>query len=306
MAFGVELPADFSKDLASQGGSSDPQLAAKDTMLAPDGDSQSTAPEGEKSSEEKLQEIIDLDKTQKFKWQGKEWTAEELRKATLLQSDYTKKTQELAETRKYADNFATDLERVLRNPDLLGAMAKVYPKEYVARARSILAMRSPNAEAGAPEGQKSETNLPPELQEKLSKLDEILEWREQEAKRAQEMEVERIEERIDNAFNKFGKTYQYADEAAVLAKLSAAVDSAKMRGEQLELTDKLVETLFKQSHERISQLISTQAKNTLKTQQAASKKALDTGTGGEPATKPPVKMTMKEAKAAMERHLMGG
>jgi hypothetical protein len=55
------------------------------------------------------QAILDLSKAEKFIFNGKEMTPKDLEKGFMLEADYRRKTQELAETRKYAENIHADL-----------------------------------------------------------------------------------------------------------------------------------------------------------------------------------------------------
>ncbi len=91
------------------------------------------------------QQVVELEKVGKFKWEGKEWTPEELKKAALRLDDYTKKTQTLAEERKsldserkYYENLYADLASVRSNPELAREFVKVYPEKFHSYLKSVL------------------------------------------------------------------------------------------------------------------------------------------------------------------------
>jgi hypothetical protein len=83
-----------------------------------------------KTQQEKIQEMIELESLDKFKFRGKEWTPEEIDKAMLLQADYTRKTQAISAESKFIDNLDADLRAVRSNPDLTSEFKKLYPEKY--------------------------------------------------------------------------------------------------------------------------------------------------------------------------------
>jgi GTP-dependent phosphoenolpyruvate carboxykinase len=64
-------------------------------------------------------DLTDLDSVDRFRFAGREWTRDELQKSILMQNDYTRKTQEISETRKYYEHLQSDLPKVLRDPSRL-------------------------------------------------------------------------------------------------------------------------------------------------------------------------------------------
>ena len=85
-------------------------------------------------------EITELEKLERFKFKGEEWTPKKAEQAFMRQQDYTKKAQELAEQRKeyeselkhreYRSNLKADINHVLKNPSLADEFKKIYPEEY--------------------------------------------------------------------------------------------------------------------------------------------------------------------------------
>jgi hypothetical protein len=70
-------------------------------------------------------------------------TPKDLKNSYLMREDYTRKTQEVAEARKYVDNFKYDLQSLVKQPSLMGQFEKVYPKEFVQLAKEILSISKP-------------------------------------------------------------------------------------------------------------------------------------------------------------------
>jgi hypothetical protein len=110
--------------------------------------------------------MLELEKVEKFKFDGKEYTLKELR--TLLakekeqQRDYTAKMQKLAEERKswetqrketqrFDDNLYADLQAVKDNPQLAQEFLKVYPQSYHRHLRAVLESTSTSQPQGTPQ-----------------------------------------------------------------------------------------------------------------------------------------------------------
>jgi hypothetical protein len=90
-----------------------------DKELAPSAETPEAAPE-----------LVDLDTMDKFKFGGREWTPKELEAAYMRQQDYSRKTQEIAQERKYYDNLPYDLDMVKNNPALVNQFKQVYPAKF--------------------------------------------------------------------------------------------------------------------------------------------------------------------------------
>src|ERR1700748_3169479 len=133
MPFGVELPENLGAELPQ---TATPDAAPKETPAdanpAPQKDLQ------EASRPEANRDITDLDKLERLPFEVRDWDPKSLKNAMLAHADYTRKTQEIAEARKYADNFSADLGHVMDDPSLLAKMRQIYPAEYVQHAEAIL------------------------------------------------------------------------------------------------------------------------------------------------------------------------
>lgn len=281
MPFGVELPDNLGQ-----------QTSAPDTTSeAPEGHAPETvskAGQPEATDSPTKSELLDLDKLERFRFQGKEWSAKDLRNAYLMREDYTRKTQALSKEReaiteaaKYRDNFDTDLQSVIANPKLLDQMRSVYPKEYVAVAEKILGRLE------RPQLTPKETD--PEFQQLKG---ELAEWR----REREEQEVKNVETWLDTTYQKLSTKYPDANSELVTARAEAA----SKQGTQI--TEAVLDKLFKQSHAETLGLKSkwekaTKDKATKQIKTGAEGRDIGPG-GGIPGSAPRGFKTIKEATSA--------
>lgn len=253
-----------------------------------------TSTEGEPLTK---QEILDLDKHEKFRWQGREWTREELQKSYMMQSDYTRKTAELSESRKYATNFDADLERVIENPELMAQMKAIYPASYVKLAERVLARMSP--EQSEPASQQQQAQGQSQDYEKMMRtllnkeLAPLKEWKEQVSQQQYESEVKAIQAELDNKFDKLQAKYPEASQREV----HTLIDAAIKRGETPN--DSLFEKLFKESHSSFEKRYAERQTKQIAEQKKANAKARDIGQGGGTPGQAPIKRDMKSAREAL-------
>jgi hypothetical protein len=226
---------------------------------------------------EQAPEVLDLDSVDKFKWGGREWTPKDLNGAILMQSDYTRKTQALAEERKYYDNLKVDLDSVDKNPALVAEFKKVYPEKF----HYLVDKWAPKpAQVGS-------SSIDPSIMEKLNKVDAI-------EQRILEREVQSINAELDAKFSTLSKKYPLADEEAVVSRAQAVLN----KGERLN--DQVWDSLWKQVHDRNKKLFDTQYSQMVKTQKSAGNKAKDMASGGGiPGQAPRNFKTIKEASEAL-------
>jgi hypothetical protein len=215
-----------------------------------------------------------------------------------MQSDYTKKTKELAEERKYADNFAADLVSFLENPQLIDSFKQLYPKKYHAYVEGVIAKSSKpgveREEQSAPVREKA-FELPPELQKKLSIVDELQSKVSSFEKAQFEKEVAAIESQLSTIFSENRKKYPMANEEAVIARGQALID----RG--VNIDDRVWSELWKSQHEQNKAMFDSIYKEQISKQKEANGKAQDIGSGGGIPGQAPKKMTFKEATEAAIR-----
>lgn len=300
MAFaGVELPENL--------GQSPPAPAAPETTQPADAAPEGASPENDFSSEapdtdgtREAKALTDLDKLDRFRFEGKEWSREDFRKAYLRQQDYTRKTQEIAqsrkeleETRKYVDNFAYDLRAVQQDRSRWKEFERLYPKEFVERAREIL--RFQPQEPGNPQQTGSHLDLHPDVKEKLDTIESEFQTIKQER---EAQAIEQINSWLDNQFETLGKKYDFANPELVNAR-------AEMHSRNgVQITEKVLEKLFKASHEETKANWEKRYKSLVDKQLKTGKEGRDMGAGGGVPTEGPKKFkTIKEATAGFLRDI---
>lgn len=240
----------------------------------------------ESQAAEQAQQIAELEAMDRFKFNGKEMTAKELNSMVMARSDYTQKTQALAEDRKYINALKDDMPALKANPGLADKFREVYPPQYhwVLDALGI----APKAESKQSSGQA----LPPEMQEFVQRLDRI-------EGQTREKQVQAISAELDNIYGTLGKKYPYAREKEVTAAASALLDHlTKEQGDDAQLTPAHFDRLFKQSHDEISKMFDSRQSERMKTQKQANARGRDVGPGGgTPGAAPQRPRTLKEATA---------
>jgi hypothetical protein len=205
--------------------------------------------------------VFDLSKAQKVRFEGKDWTPEEIKKHLMRQEDYTRKTQAIAEERKYFDNLTADLESVKRNPALISEFKRIYPEKYH-RFVDVLGLTEKKEEPG------QKPAVPQEYLERIERIEQTFTQREKEAFNAK---LEVIEQGLQ-------KKFSYAN----LTDVYGAADTFfKENGIQPNQVDeKMLEPFFKASHEyNVSQFKKWQEEQ-LKTTREVNKSASDIGRGG--------------------------
>ena len=240
---------------------------------------------------QQAQDLVDLDGVQKFKWGGQEWTPKDLQGAILRQSDYTRKTQALAEERKefgsqkrYYDNLQADLERVQADPALAEKFRQVYPEAfhkflgYVAQQPSKPASPQENSAA-----------LPKDVQERLSRIDKLegTVTKMTEAQRAREITA--INAELDNVCKAMSEKYPFADEATVLARAEALARQGQ------KMTQSVWDDLWSAQHGRTEAMFKKRYSEQVSKQTQANKAGADTSPGGGiPGQKPVKARSIKE------------
>lgn len=310
--FGVELPNDLGG--ASPTPQNDSASPSEKSSEAAPLDQGADAYSGKKdfSSKEQRSETpgkagkprqpLDLDKLERFRFNGREWSPKDLKNAYLMREDYSRKTAELAEARKFADNFGADLDTVIRDRGKWEEFSRIYPQEYVARAQRILS-QLPGAHQdgqGKPPGQ---TEQPKASDPRLEAM--LREWQESKES-ARQTEVTQIESWLDNQFDRLGKKFQFANSEVVYARAEAAARLwTESRGTQgTKITEDVLERLFKQNDEQIKEQWEARYKEKVNQQIKAGKSARDMGSGGGiPGSAPKGYKTIREAtKGFLQDH----
>lgn len=275
-----------------------------DVGSAPSGGSESAAPEnlevsGQQSPDKATQStqttaerLADLDKLERVRFGGKELSVKELRESLMRQSDYTKKTKELAETRKYSDNFAYDFAKVVRDPSLIGEFKKIYPAQYHALVEEYLKEHqsgqsdSIESVSDVPKG-----DLPPEVQrlldEKLKPYEEKFQKLDAWEQNVKEQETKAISDQLDALHDRFGKRYPFADPDLV----DFRVQIAKEKGVDITRDNlpHVYEQVYKGLHEAQKSRLDAEQKTKVTEQVKAGQAAKDVGGGTGIPSAPPKK-----------------
>lgn len=226
------------------------------------------------------EQVLDLDQVPKFRMDGREWTPKDFKGAYMMQADYSRKTQALAEERKYYDNLSVDLEHVKKNPVLAAQFRAMYPEKFHGYLKYITST-APSENTGN-DGQKKLGNVSPEFEERFSRVENAFKEQKQQA----------IEAEIDSRFKVLQEKYPMADEPAIISKALAAMDQGHKPSE------KLFEELFKADHERHNKRYEQVYSQKVKAQKQANLKAKDAAPGGgTPGQAPKTPRTIKEATA---------
>lgn len=238
---------------------------------------QGASPEGESAPSPTAQEIIDLDKIEKFRYAGRELTPKELQGMVMMQSDYTRKTQSLAEERRYYDNLSADLASVKANPALLDKFKSIYPEKF----HAYLDYVAPQREAAAPQAAQKPV-MDPAFEERFNKMEQAYKAR----------EVEAAEAQIDATIKTLAPKYPYASERAVLAEVQYALDKGQ------KLTEKVWEAAYKAVNDDTKRKVDMARQEELKNQKQANMRGKDVSQGGGiPGQAPKMPRTIKEATA---------
>lgn len=229
--------------------------------------------------------IAELDKMEKFKFQGKEWTPKDLEKAILRQQDYTKKTQSLAEERKsfeserkFAENLHYDLQYVRSNPTqaTINEFIKLYPEKYHGALKTVLTeLQSANREQMQPTEKKTETvpNYDIETANRLNKLETFY----------HEQEVAKNTAQINATIEKYSKQYPDAISRLVIA------DVYEAHNQGVKVTEQVWEDAFKAVDAQMKEVVKSKYGDLVKKQTEANNKARDVEPGGGTIGRAPAK-----------------
>lgn len=233
-----------------------------------------------KSEAQTPQDILDLAKLGKFKVDGEEMTYEDLKRDRLRQQDYTKKTQALAEERKFFDNLDVDLEAVKKNPRLAEQFKQIYPEKFHRYLRFAEAEKA-MAEAQPTNSKPNIAQLPPDVLERIERSEQL----------TQRM-VSEIEEQTKESLNSMfstveadvAKKFPRADMVHVYGAISDYLESNNVTSKQLlkdrASTVKMFEQYAKASHESNLKQYEAWKREELEKVKASNSKASDIGPGG--------------------------
>lgn len=241
----------------------------------------------ENQSSSEPTEILDLNNIEKFKFDDHEWTPKDLKGAILMQSDYSRKTQALAEERKFYDNLHYDLDRVAQQPDLVDQFKKIYPEKFHGMLRYILKeTKQPDQSLS----QKPEDSKPNENDQWRSRFENL-------EQRFLDQEVKTIEAQLDAKFETLKKKYPYADEESIVSR------ALYLHENGTNLDDQVWDALFKQVNDRVKGMVTGQTNEAIEKQKELNKQGRDVAPGGGiPGRAPKRPKTIEEAsKLALEQ-----
>lgn len=246
--------------------------------------------------QQKIEEILDLDKHEKFRWGGKDWTRDELKRSTMLMRDYTQKTQKLSEEKKWSDNFAADMAKVLRNPDLITELNKIYPDSYKNAAAQLLREHMASQQVRGNSGEQTQATVSNQsndfIRSLVSKVESLENNLTEILTKGEQAEYEKNLAEIDSITAELEKKYDLADTQAVIARIQVLADNGA------KPTRDTWERVFKSSHETNQKRLDARQSKLIEEQKKASSKAQDMAPGGGIAGQAPKRMTMNEATEA--------
>lgn len=269
---------------------------------APETESQEQAPEKDELAFEKgvklseklqknpdLEDIVDLGKLPKFKWNGKTLTAKELQAMAMMQSDYTKKTQEISQSKKYYENLYYDLENVKKDPKLASEFKRVYPKSFHSYLdHALSSVPQPAEDTNAAQQQKAVEEKKVEPVD--PRLDEMYNF-------YKEQRLASSQEKVDALFDRLTSKYPDADEAKIISRVQTLIDLSKREPDKYQRPDDAaIEKLFKQEHEGFQSKVKEQVSRMLDEQRKANARGRGPLAGGAtPGQAPKMPKTIKEA-----------
>jgi len=278
----------------------DTETATGDNSERENSQETSDEPRGEPQTKSSNQAILDLAKVEKFVVEGQEMTFDELKRAMLRQQDYTKKTQALAEERKFIDNLDVDLENVRQNPALVAKFKEIYP----ARFHRYLDYISANQSEKPTSDTKQSVSLPPEVLRKLEEHEEFLKDFQQDKMNAQQEQLSNFWDGLEKgALEK----YPLADKVHIYGMLENYIQdnglNAKTILSKRDVSTQLFEQFAKASHDAQSRRFDEYRKTQLEKTRKVNREAGDIGKGGGTPTTPPQKMRIKDVADQMIQDL---
>lgn len=247
---------------------------------------QSDAASQDAAPDTKVSDILDIGGVEKFKFKDKEWTPQDLEKAILMQSDYTKKTQAIAQERKFYDNLAIDLNRVKADNSLAAQFKAVYPGKFHAYLDHVLRnQEEQKSEQKQNQAQEQYAKLDPKTEERLARFEQDL----------QERRIEAINSELDQKFEKLSKKYPFADEETAIARADAYLKSL---AEGETITEEAWDQIFKSVHDRNQKRYDEFYSKRVQEQKSANARGRDVAPGGGTVGHAPkTPKTIREASA---------
>ena len=282
----------FERDQAAAASSSQDSNTSDTNRNGIDSHASPAPQDAQAKAEAVAQALIELDKLEKFKYQGQEYTPKDLEKAMMRMKDYTTKSQSLSEERKslesdanYFKNLSFDLAQVKVNPSLASEFIKIYPEKFHTYLKEVLTSTSTQQNGQTP----SQAQSPgPQIDvDTLSRLNKV-------EKALFEKETESNVQMIESMMTKFSQKYSDALPKVVLASAVEAYNQG------MKLDEATWEKFFKESHDEMGALLKTRYGDMVKKQTEANAKAKDVAAGGGTVGRAPQKFkSLKEVSEHM-------
>jgi hypothetical protein len=263
---------------------------------------QEAAPaEGKVSETPSEEQITDLDSLERFRFGGREMTPKDLQAAVLMQSDYTRKTQALAEERKalesetkYYENLNYDLNEVRNDPSLVEAFKKVYPEKF----HAYLDMYG-IGKGGAQQTQEDGTRQghDPVLYQRVQELNDNFNALQQEK---EEAAIQASEQYLESLYSELGQKYPNADPNVITLQAQRYMEDLRAKGDERDLSKEEFEQLFQASDTAFIERAKAYQSSLVQAQRQANMAGRDVKAGGAiPGTPPQKARTISEASAQL-------
>jgi hypothetical protein len=243
---------------------------ATETIDTAPGQSTSEETSSNNQATQAAQVLAELDKMEKFKFEGREYTPKELKKAMMMQRDYSTKTTSLANERKafegerkYWENLHADLAFVQKNPNAAALFLKEYPEKFHSYLKNIFETPKDGQTAQNP-SQKELKHPDLDLLSRLTKMESVL----------AEQETAKNLSFIDKNMDAMAKKYPDALPDLALAK----VHDAYISGAKVD--EALFDKAFKESDAQMKHILKTRYQDRIKKQTEANNKGKDVSAGG--------------------------
>jgi hypothetical protein len=243
---------------------------------APQAAAQETSPKGDVAMA-----IAELDKMDKFKLDGQEWTLKDLKAAIMRQKDYTQKTQTLSEERKsfqeerkFHENLAWDLQKVRENPALASEFVSTYPQKFHKYVEQFLNANT-QAQGTQPQVQRPQVDI-----QTMSRLERLEKFYNDQQVTRQQTEIESITKELSDKYPDAAKAMRL-----VLADAYEAQMELKKDGRDITKDD--WERIFKENDQYVKDLLKANYGSLVKQQTEANAKGKDVGAGGGTAGRSP-------------------
>lgn len=254
--------------------------------LAPEGTGAAEA--ANEGSAAPAQDILNLDSQSQWKYQDQTFTPDSWGQIYNEHQQWSSKVKEYDEAQKFVDNFEVDLEKVLKDPNLVDRFKQVYPQRLY---HGIVDRLLSNPRQGPAQTNTAQPSLPKEFLNEFNQVKGALQQFAQQNRQAQEAAASA---HLDATLPKLLTKYPMASEIEVLTKAEALL------AQKQKVTDAVFERLARESHEVQSKRADQYYSTKLKAQMEKGAKGRDTGPGGgAPGTAPVKPRTFDEAREAM-------